>query len=250
MAKSLSTRRLLILILIIFIFIVLEELSSSATMLTSFVGYGVDLTNSPCNEKSCRHQPHDRLDTSIPGHILEEDTTTTGEQHEEEQDQQPQEPAVFSNFTTDTSASGRKLVLFCALGAPSAIGTVAFNVNSHFSDWDCIVFVHADEQTLSSDHPQMKEIAETCSIVRMPGFMWTHFLMMVTPELVRPYEHIAVVLDDIFAPIHGETRVSVPELLDNMKQHNLASISPSIQGSFWSFCRPQEQICLWKVNHI
>lgn len=73
--------------------------------------------------------------------------------------------------------------------------------------------------------------------------------MTLTPELVRQYKYISVVLDDLFAPIHGDSAVSMPKLLQRMERHNLSSISPSIKGATWPSTRPRKA-CLWHVHVI
>jgi hypothetical protein len=150
---------------------------------------------------------------------------------------------------SESSGKSRNLVVFTALGTVSAIGTVHHNLLSHFLDWDCIVFMHAEESAISSTEPRLVEIANHCSIVRLPGMMWSHFLLTLTPELTRGYQHVAVVLDDLFAPSQGENYVNVTSLLQSMQDHNLSSISPAIKGSVWTSTQPRRKRCLWKVHH-
>ncbi|KAI2505638.1 hypothetical protein MHU86_8786 [Fragilaria crotonensis] len=147
------------------------------------------------------------------------------------------------------ASEGKNLVAFVALGAKSSVATVHHNVHAHFLGWDCIVFVHTDESEISPNNPLVKEIGSKCSIVRLPGLYWIHFLMTLTPELAQHYEYIAIVLDDLFAPVHGDTAVSMPKLLQQMQQFNLSSISPSIKGAAWPSTKPQEP-CLWLVHHL
>ena len=144
---------------------------------------------------------------------------------------------------------GENLVAFVALGERSSIATVHHNVHAHFLGWDCIVFVHKDESIISPSDHLMKEIGSMCTIVRLPGLYWIHFLMTLTPELTRHYKYIAIVLDDLFAPVHGDTAVNMPKLLQRMEQFNLSSISPSIKGAIWPTTLPREP-CLWHVHHI
>ena len=143
----------------------------------------------------------------------------------------------------------KNLVAFVALGTESSIATVHHNVHAHFQAWDCIVFVHKDESVISPKDPRMKEIRSKCSIVRLPGLYWSHFLMTLTSEMSQQYKYIAVVLDDLFAPTHGDSAVNVAKLLQQMQQYNLSSISPSIKGSVWPATQPQEP-CLWHVYQI
>jgi hypothetical protein len=160
------------------------------------------------------------------------------------------EPQIQSlQIPSESSRKRRNLVVFTALGTVSAIGTVHHNLHSHFLDWDCIVFMHAEESYISSTEPRLVEIANHCSIVRLPGMMWSHFLLTLTPELTSGYQHVAVVLDDLFAPSQGENYVNVTDLLQSMQDHNISSISPAIKGSVWTSTQPRRKRCLWKVHH-
>ncbi|KAI2490110.1 hypothetical protein MHU86_24481 [Fragilaria crotonensis] len=143
----------------------------------------------------------------------------------------------------------KNLVAFVALGTQSSIPTVHHNVHSHFMGWDCVVFVHKNESEISPDDIMMKEIGTKCSIVRLPGLYWSHFLITLTPEMAQQYKYIAVVLDDLFAPTHGDTPVNTVKLLQQMEQYNLSSISPTIKGSVWPATLPQER-CLWHAHQI
>lgn len=166
----------------------------------------------------------------------------------------------FIRFDTVKLTSGkastvheeRNLVVFVALGSTSAITTIHYNVFSHFLEWDCIVYTYKTEDQISSDDPMVKEIMSKCSLVRLPGLFWEHFLMTLTPELVQQYEHIAVVLDDVFAPTQGDTPVNVTKLLQGMKKHNMSSISPSVQYCTWPSTkpRPRDDRCIWHVEQI
>jgi hypothetical protein len=148
-----------------------------------------------------------------------------------------------------TAREEKNLVAFVALGSQSSVATVHHNVHAHFPRWDCIVFVHLDESEISPDDQKVKEIGSKCTIVRLPGLYWSHFLMTLTPQLTQQYEYIAVVLDDLFAPAHGESAVNMTKLLQQMQQYNLSSISPSIMGAAWPSTLPQEP-CLWHVHQI
>lgn len=142
----------------------------------------------------------------------------------------------------------RNLVAFTALGLDSAIGTVHFNVLHHFPDWDCIVFIHS--AGLKTNETKMQEVSQHCTLVRLPGNMWTHFLLTLTPELTLGYDHIAVVLDDVFAPTEGNLPVSVPRLLRQMQEYNLSTISPAIKGSAWSATKPKGKKCLFRSHLV
>lgn len=143
------------------------------------------------------------------------------------------------------------LVVFVALGSKSAIATVHYNLYSHFHGWDCIVYTHKDESEISRDDLLVKEIMSKCSVIRLPGLFWGDFQMTLAPELVQQYEHIAVLLDDVFAPTLGDTAVNVTKLLQHMRKHNMTSISPSVKGSTHPSTHPKlDQPCLLRVHHI
>ena len=159
----------------------------------------------------------------------------------------------ISSELISAKPEGKNLVAFVALGARPYIATIHHNVHAHFLGWDCSVFVHKDESEIPTDDPLLKDIGLKCSIVRLPGLYWSHFLMTLTPELVQQYEYIAVVLDDLFAPVHGDTAVNMSKLLQRMKQYNLSSISPSVKGAAWPSTRPtrpRKEPCLWHVHQI
>jgi hypothetical protein len=176
------------------------------------------------------------------------------------------QPCSFAKNVTETTAREHKsilamseqevernLVLFVALGTATAIPTVHYNLMGHFAphkNWDCILYVHKDEKIIPSSDARMKEISERCSVVRLPGLMWSHFLLTLTPELTRHFRHVAVILDDVFAPTDGTSSISVPHLLTLMKQYNLSTISPAIKGAYWSQTKPRQRPCLFQVHHL
>ena len=84
----------------------------------------------------------------------------------------------------------------------------------------------------------MKEIIENnyCSIQRFPGLRWSHYLSFLQPVLLKGYDHVAILLDDIYLP---KKEVDVLSLLQSIKTYNLASISPSIQEGHQPSIRPQ-----------
>ena len=62
----------------------------------------------------------------------------------------------------------------------------------------------------------------------MPGMMWGDFLHFVPPILAANYRHIALVLDDVFAPDTGPYAVNTTELISKMGKHHIEVISPLI----------------------
>lgn len=167
------------------------------------------------------------------------------------------------------------LVVFAALGTPSAIATVHYNVYHHFGnqssssggggDWSCVVFLYVNETFIPNDEPRIREISQVCSLTRVPGWNWAHYLLTLSPAVVRHYQHIAIVLDDVFAPAavsdnnnnnrtttSNHQTVSVPRLLKQMKSHNLSTISPSVKGAYWPSLQVviPKRACLRRVRHI
>jgi hypothetical protein len=169
----------------------------------------------------------------------------------------------FDNVTTlavqgltllHTNHKPRNLVAFTALGTPTAIATVHHNIMRHFAhddDWTCMLFMYVNESHIAADEPRILELSQHCSVVRVPGLKWAHFLLSLTPAVVQHFDHIALVLDDVFAPNEGPSPVIVPMLLERMKRHNLSSISPAIKGGFWPSSHPPhkpQDACLQRVN--
>ena len=165
---------------------------------------------------------------------------------------------TIKNFTSEailhSNRKPKNLVAFTALGTPSAIATVHHNIMRQFAhddDWTCMLFMYVNESHIPSDEPRILELSQHCSVVRVPGLNWAHFLLSFTPAIVQQFDHIALVLDDVFAPNEGPSPVLVPRLLERMKKHNLSSISPAIKGGFWPSSHPPptlQDACLRRVN--
>lgn len=118
----------------------------------------------------------------------------------------------------------RNLVLVVALGRKDAASLVAHNVGVHFSrqqGWECIVFVHlADFQPAAAE-----TLRPLCTCIHLPALNWGHYLQTVAPPLTLGYEHIALLLDDIFLPVN---EFSTNLLLARMQRHGIGAASPSV----------------------
>lgn len=137
----------------------------------------------------------------------------------------------------------RNLVAFIAIGRPETLPSVLHNVEQ-FVNWKCIVFVWADEAKLSSNHSDMVKLSQRCSIERWPGLQWGQFLAKLDVQRVQAYEHIAVVLDDIYLPKVGPRPINVPALLEDLHRYNLSSVSPAFHGGSMNSMRPESKMCL------
>ena len=70
-----------------------------------------------------------------------------------------------------------------------------------------------------------------CDVIRVPGIDWGHFLQFLPPQLISlSFDHVALLLDDVFLPKFGPSSVNIPVLLQQMQKHNLKSISPALLG--------------------
>lgn len=121
------------------------------------------------------------------------------------------------------TALARNLVVVNAVGRLETIGHVARNVETHFSDgsWQCVVMAWAN--AAAAKHALR---ATKCELYFSPRARWGQFLAMLRPVLVQPYEHITILLDDIFVPTSGPFPVNVTGLLREMHRHSLGGISP------------------------
>lgn len=148
----------------------------------------------------------------------------------------------------------RNLAALTALGTPSAIATVHHTVMSHLAhndDWACMLFLYVNETDISANESRILDISQHCSIVRLPGLKWAHYLLSLTPAVVQHFDHVAIILDDVFAPNEGPSPIVMSTLLERMQHYNLSSISPSIKGAFWSSSHPTYDLlhaCLKQVN--
>lgn len=128
----------------------------------------------------------------------------------------------------------RNLAVFNAVGRPSVLPGVLFNINNHFRhdpDWACIVLMYVGEEVIPSSDETFREVDAACPVVRIPKMRWGNWLQIIHPNLVGHYDKIAILLDDIFIPMNGASRVDVRSLVQQMDEHDLSSISPSISGA-------------------
>lgn len=139
------------------------------------------------------------------------------------------------------------LVAFVAVGQEVMIPTVIHNLD-HFAGWKCIVFVYASQAQLPSDLPSMLRLSDAgCQIERYPGLRWGEFLWKLDADVTRPYKHVAIVLDDVYMPFRGPRPVSIATLVEQLDRHNLSSISPAVEESYYPESSPRDSVCLWRV---
>jgi len=161
----------------------------------------------------------------------------------------------------DSHNAKMNLLLINSIGRKENLKLALYNKVTHFpsDSWACIAFVHADESTLPDTNHHLQKLENpnigNCQILRLPGTQWGHFLQFVPPALVSPsYNHVAILLDDIFLPEDGPSPIHVPTLLKHMKDYNLQSISPGVRGDHHGWMDPlgqrEYQNCLMNVQAI
>lgn len=154
---------------------------------------------------------------------------------------------VRALVTADGGWSARNLVVVNSVGRSASAHLVARNLQAHFSggSWQCVAMVWANialfKQVL---HPIR------CKLYVSPRARWGQFLALLTPALVRPYEHIAILLDDVFVPSSGPYSVSVEHLLRSVRKHSLGGISPAVFGAHPKPMLPLKTGCLRQVRAI
>ena len=69
---------------------------------------------------------------------------------------------------------------------------------------------------------------------------------------MRAYDHIAVLLDDVWLPATGPRAVSVSTMLATMAGHNFHAMSPAIAGAWWpaTSAIAYNETCLRKTKAI
>lgn len=140
--------------------------------------------------------------------------------------------------TRDRShASARNLVVFNSIGRVATMHHVLHTLSAHFSDpteWQCVAMVWGRHMALkmalraTSLHP---DGPLACVLHVSTGARWGDFLHLLTSAVVTRFEHVAVLLDDLFAPASGPFAIHVPRLLEAMQTHQLGGISPAIFGA-------------------
>ena len=142
-----------------------------------------------------------------------------------------QEENPFNNFNTRSikNDKGRKsnatkqdegsrstaknLVVFNALGKINNLPLVEHSRRTIFQPdkWDCVAFMFAKEDRIPNNDTHIKQLRDElgCTITRTPGVMWGNFLQYISPTFVSNYDHVALVLDDMFIPDQGLHAVDV-----------------------------------------
>jgi hypothetical protein len=129
------------------------------------------------------------------------------------------------------------LVVFNSIGRVATMHHVLHTLSAHFSDpteWQCVAMVWGRHMALkmalraTSLHP---DGPLACVLHVSTGARWGDFLHLLTSAVVTRFEHVAVLLDDLFAPASGPFAIHVPRLLEAMQTHQLGGISPAIFGA-------------------
>ena len=131
----------------------------------------------------------------------------------------------------------RNLVVFNSVGRESTRHNVAHSLATHFSDpteWQCVAMVWGGHAALKMAlrAASLRQAAPLACVLHVStGARWGDFLHLLTSALVAPFEHVAILLDDVFAPGSGPFAISIPRLLETMHIHQLGGISPAIFGA-------------------
>lgn len=138
-------------------------------------------------------------------------------------------------MTSTTVLPQRNLLVMDALGRTENLRHMVFAKVHHMPDWTCLAFMYVDETIIPDSHPDMIALRDKadCTVIRTPNVQWGNFLQYLPPALVDQYQHVAILLDDIFLPDRGPRPVNVTQLLDTMEQYNLDSIQPAVRGDGW-----------------
>jgi hypothetical protein len=155
-------------------------------------------------------------------------------------------------------STAKKLVVFNALGKKHNLPLVEHARRTIFkpAKWDCVAFMFAKENRISDDDPHLHRLQDElgCTIVRTPGVMWGTFLQYVSPTFVSNYDHVALVLDDMFIPDQGPHAVDVNKMIRNMAKHDIQVMSPGIVGDTYKLIENAEKEgldgCIGEVQFI
>ena len=155
----------------------------------------------------------------------------------------------------------KNLVVINAIGRRAYLPYNVHAIQHHFphdDEWDCIAFMYVNESHIPDSDQHLTLLRDNlgCTVIRTPEMHWGIFLQFLSPTLVVPqYEYIAILLDDVFLPHHGDHAIHVPQLLHQMKVHNVTSLSPGIVGDHHQILNPRDNIqeyqqCLVQVKFL
>ena len=142
---------------------------------------------------------------------------------------------IHDSSTTNKEIKGKKnLLVMNALGRKESLPHMVHARTQHMPDWICLAFMYVNESIIPDDNADMIALrAAHCTIVRTPNVQWGNFLQSLPPALVDTFDHVAILLDDIFLPDRGPRPVNVTQLLYTMHQYQIDSIQPAVRGDGW-----------------
>ncbi|KNC82903.1 hypothetical protein SARC_04823 [Sphaeroforma arctica JP610] len=143
--------------------------------------------------------------------------------------------------------SENKNLVVVAGARPQYFEVVLANVQNHFSEkWDCLVYLYED------DIPQefLNPLEEVCFVHLLPNREWGDYLYLISPPFSDKYNHIAIMLDDVYMPATGKRRVDIPEMLYRMERHEISVLGPAIAGAHRLTNQPSSEECMYEVNDI
>ena len=120
----------------------------------------------------------------------------------------------------------RGLFLIAALGpiSPRYARTSA-TLRDHFEGWDCVALAWSAAVTTSND-PGAVFIRRRCRVILRVGMRWGSLQNLTTPEMVRPYDYVMIVLDDLIVP----PSFNATRFVEDARRHNLSKAAPTVWG--------------------
>jgi hypothetical protein len=148
--------------------------------------------------------------------------------------------ASFNRLVRQSRA--RNLVVINAVGRLETIPAVLYNLQHHFADpaeWQCVAMLYAHEPAFRAaiEASVRARNSSGCAILSWRHALWGQTLHLIRPRIVRRFEHVALLLDDVVLPASGPLAVSVPRLLRQMRRFDMHVISPAVHGAHYHATR-------------
>ena len=98
------------------------------------------------------------------------------------------------------------------------------------------------EDLTPNNDPHIKQLRDDfgCMITQTQGVMWEIFLQYIFPTFVSNYDHIALVLYDMFIPDQVLHVLDVDKMIKNMSKYNIQVMSPGKVGDTWESIKNAE----------
>ncbi|KAJ1618611.1 hypothetical protein T492DRAFT_849201 [Pavlovales sp. CCMP2436] len=157
--------------------------------------------------------------------------------------------AVTRGGPTTRAARARHLVVVNSVGRVSTMHHVAHSLGA-FAGWECLTMVWGSDAARFKRELASAAAPRRCRLHVWRGARWGQFLALLTSAAISSYEHIALLLDDLFVPSSGPFAVNVPALLTTMREHKLGGISPAVMGAHVKPMLPLKTGCVRRVLAI